>query len=111
MTRKRVACATVATILAALLAANPSLAASDPLAPVAIGPAPDAPAKKPVTEDIFGTKVTDDWRYMEALGPQTLDWMREQGDYTRLVLDAIKPLPALQARAAAFTGSFGFVND
>jgi len=111
MTRKRAACATAATILAALLSASPSLAATDALAPVAIGPAPDAPAKKPVTEDIFGTKVTDDWRYMEALGVETLDWMREQGDYTRLVLDAIKPLPALQARAAAFTGSFGFVND
>ncbi len=111
MLRKTALGASAAAILAVLLGAGSSLAAPDPLAPVAIGPAPEAPAKKPVTEDLFGTKVTDDWRYMEALGPETLDWMREQGDYTRLVLDAIKPLPALQARAAAFTGSFGFVSD
>ncbi|HEV2362676.1 MAG TPA: prolyl oligopeptidase family serine peptidase [Caulobacteraceae bacterium] len=95
--------------LALLLAAG-AAAAADPLAPVGMSP-PPPPAKCPVTETLWGQQVTDDWRCFEALGPQTLDWMKAQGAYARRVLDAIKPLAAVQARVSAFTGSFGFVQD
>lgn len=44
------------------------------------GPAKPAPAPvKPVTETLWGKQVTDNYRYMEALGPQTVVWIKEQG--------------------------------
>lgn len=70
---------------------------------------PVAPIK-PVTEILFGAKVTDNYRYMEALDPSTIAWMKAQGAYTRTVLDGIKPLAALKQRVAAFTGSFGLIQ-
>lgn len=88
-----------------------SAPSTDPLAPIGVGPAPPPPPVRPVTEKLFGTPVTDNYRYMEALGPETVDWMKAQGAYTRRVLDAIRPLPALEARVAAFTGSFGLVTS
>ena len=103
-----------ASILAFALAAAAAIAqpaAADPLAPVNVGSPPPPPPVKPVTETLYGTVVTDNYRYMETLGPETLAWMRAQGAYTRAVLDAIKPLPALKARVGAFTGSFGFVQN
>src|SRR5215469_11704077 len=105
----------LAIVLALAAACGGALAqpapSADPLAPIGIGAAPPPPPVRPVTETLFGTPVTDNYRYMEALGPETLDWMRAQGAHTRQVLDAIRPLPALQARVAAFTGSFGLVSD
>ncbi|MCK9538497.1 prolyl oligopeptidase family serine peptidase [Dokdonella sp.] len=94
----------------AILVAAPVLAATDPLAPIGAGAAPPQAPIKPVTETLHGVKVTDDYRYMEKLDPATLDWMNAEGAYTRKVLDAIKPLAALQKRVSAFTGSFGFVQ-
>jgi prolyl oligopeptidase len=107
--------ASLAPLLAlAFAAAAPALAQpapADPLAPIGIGPPPAPPPVKPVPETLYGTTITDNYRYMEAQGPETLAWMRAQGAYTRKVLDAIKPLPALKAKLAAFTGSFGFIQD
>lgn len=71
---------------------------------------PPAAPIRPVTETIFGRKVTDNYRYMEALDPKTVEWMKAQGAYTRKVLDAIKPLAQLQTDVAAFTASFGLVQ-
>ena len=102
---------TIAACAAALLfGVAPAAWAADPLAPLGVGPRPAPPPVRPVAETLYGTKVTDDYRYMEALDPQTIDWMKAQGAYTRRVLDAIRPLPAVQARTAAFSGSFGFVQ-
>ena len=43
---------------------------------IAASPAqPPVPAAKPVTETIFGTKVTDAYRYFEQQGPEVVDWM------------------------------------
>jgi prolyl oligopeptidase len=92
-----------------LALAAPAFAA-DPLAPVGFKAPPPLPLN-PVTETLYGQGVTDNYRYAESLGPDTLDWMRKQGAYTRSVLDAIRPLAALKTRVAAFTGSFGFVQD
>ena len=52
---------------------------------------PPAPLK-PVVETLFGRAVTDNYRYMEAMGPETLDWMKAEGSYTRSVFDSIAPL-------------------
>jgi len=71
---------------------------------------PPAPSPTPATETFFGQSVTDPYRGMEKLGPETLDWMKAQGAYTRAVIDAIAPRAALGKRVAAFTGSFGFIS-
>ena len=65
---------------------------------------------KPVTETLWGKRVTDNYRYMEALDPSTIAWMKAQGAYTRSILDAIAPRAALEAKIATFTGSFGFTR-
>jgi prolyl oligopeptidase len=101
-------------VLIALIAvswATAGSAARDPLAPVGDAPSrPRAAPVKPVTETLWGRKVTDNYRYMEALDPTTLAWMKAQGTYTRQILDAIPPRATLEAKIAAFTGSFGFVQ-
>lgn len=95
------------------LALSMALAAdgTDPLAPIG-GPAqPPPPPPKPVSETLFGRQVTDNYRYMEQMGPETKAWMKAQGAYTRSVIDAIAPHAALAKRVAAFTGSFGFIQN
>src|SRR6202040_1629617 len=88
----------------AVLAASDTSPAPDSAAPAgaptqsAAKPAP--PPVKPVTETLWGKKVTDNYRYMEALDASTLDWMKAEGHYTRSVLDSIKPLADLKPRVA-----------
>lgn len=85
--------------------------ASDPFAPVGNAPSQPAPAPvKPVTETLWGKRVTDNYRYMEALDPSTIAWMKTQSAYTHSMLDAIPPRAALEGKIAAFTGSFGFTR-
>ena len=60
--------------------------------------------------DPVGQPVTDNYRYMEALDPATVDWIKAEGAYTRTVLDDIPGLKALQARVEGFSGSFGFIE-
>jgi hypothetical protein len=82
----------------------------DLLAPLG-APSRPAPAPvKPVTETLWGKQVTDNYRYMEALDPSTIAWMKAQGAYTRSILDAIPPRAALEAKVATFPGSFGFTR-
>ena len=71
---------------------------------------PPAAPVKPVTETLFGRKVTDNYRYIEALEPATIAWMKAQGTYTRSVLDSIKPLAPLKTEAARFSASFGLIQ-
>ncbi len=93
--------------LALALAAGPG---DDPLAPLGLTPkAPVAPVK-PVVETLFGTKVTDNYRYMEALDATTTDWLKKQGACTRSILDAIKPRAALLKHIADFTAGFGVIQ-
>lgn len=83
----------------------------DPLAP--LGDAPPRPslaAVKPVTETLWGKEITDNYRYMEGLGPSTLEWINAQGAYTRSILDAIPRRAALEAKIVAFTGSIGLTQ-
>ncbi len=88
-----------ATVLVGAMAG----AATDNLKP------PAAPIK-PVTETLWGRRVTDNYRYMESLDPATLAWMKAQGAYTRSVLDGIKPLAHLKTEIAKFSASFGLIQ-
>jgi prolyl oligopeptidase len=81
---------------------------SSPAWPVDTKP-PAAPVK-PVIETLWGRKITDDYRYMEALDPFTMAWMKAQGAYTRSVLDGIKPLAQLKTQVAQFSASFGLIQ-
>lgn len=91
---------------AALLAplAWPAMAATD------FPPKPPAAEVKPSTETLWGRKVTDDYRYMEALDPGTIAWMKAEGVYTRSILDAIKPEARLKNEVANFSASFGLIQ-
>jgi prolyl oligopeptidase len=71
---------------------------------------PSAAPVKPVSEVLWGQKVTDNYRYMEALDASTIAWMKAQGAYTRSLLDAIKPLAHLKTEVAKFSASFGLVQ-
>src|SRR5215468_7328651 len=97
------------------LAADPApksaAVVADALAPLGIKSAQPAAPVKPVTETLFGTKVTDNHRYMEKLDADTLGWMKAQGKYTSSVLDAIAPRAELGKRVSGFTGSFGFIRS
>ncbi len=70
----------------------PSKSAAAPAAP------PVAPVR-PVTDDYFGTKVVDPYRYMENLkDPKVAAWFKGQNAYTRAVLAKIPGRDALLAR-------------
>lgn len=71
---------------------------------------PPAPAAKPVTETLYGQTVVDPYRYMEQLGPETLDWMRAQGRFTRAFFDSMPGRAKLGQDIAAFTASIVPVN-
>ena len=71
---------------------------------------PPAAPVKPVIESLWGRKITDDYRYMEALDPATTAWMKAQGAYTRSVFDGIKPLSQLKLQVAQFSASFGLIQ-
>ncbi len=96
--------------MALVLTSGVLAAERDPLAPVGVAPAPAAAPTKPVTETLWGQPVTDNYRYMEALDPATVEWIKAEGAYTRTVLDDIPGLKALQARVEGFSGSFGFIG-
>jgi prolyl oligopeptidase len=43
-----------------------------------------------VTEEFFGTKITDEYRNLEDLDhPSTKEWMKSQTEYTHTVLNKI----------------------
>ena len=52
---------------------------------------PPKAAAKPLVETIHGTKIVDDYRWLEdATNPETQRWLNEEGVYSRTLLD---PLP------------------
>ncbi len=54
------------------LAAEPASVPSDPLAPKGALAKPAPAPLKPVTETLWGKAVTDNYRYMETLDPDTI---------------------------------------
>jgi prolyl oligopeptidase len=60
---------------------------------------PPVAVVKAVTDDYYGTTVTDPYRYMEDLkDPKVEAWFKAQNDYTRAVLAQIPGRTALLAR-------------
>jgi prolyl oligopeptidase len=60
---------------------------------------PPAAAVKPVTDDYYGSKIVDPYRYMENLNdPEVQAWMKAQNDYTRATLASIPGRAQLLAR-------------
>ena len=67
-------------------------------------------AVRPVTDDYFGTKVVDPYRYMENLkDPEVQAWFAGQNDYTRAVLASIPGRAQLLARIQELSQSVPFV--
>src|SRR5262249_39552029 len=90
-------------VAAAAHAAHGHSATVNPSAHAPAGP-PVAP-RRPVVDDYFGTKVTDDYRWMEDRhAPAFEQWWREQNRYARSALDRIPGRDLLQQRIAAHTG-------
>ena len=81
----------IVLILSAVFGAT-SVCAQSSLVPQ--GP-PIAPVRV-VTEEYFGTRVSDPYRYMEELGtPEVQQWFKQQDTYTRSVLSQIPGRAAL----------------
>ncbi len=100
----------VFAVLAGLVLAIAAGQGTDPLAPLGLASKPPVAPVKPVIETMFGTKVTDNYRYMEALDPATVEWLKKQGAYTRSILNAIRPRAALLKQIADFTAGFSFIQ-
>ena len=84
----------------AALASAPGLALAQ--APPA-GP-PVAPVR-PVTEDFWGVKVTDPYRWMEAGAPEWKTYTLGQAAYAKSVLDSIPGRDALTRAVSHYTGA------
>jgi prolyl oligopeptidase len=68
-----------------------------------IPPAPVAPVE-PVVDDYYGTRVTDNYRWMEERSPRFVEWMTGQDTHARAVLNQIPGREALFKRINAHTG-------
>jgi prolyl oligopeptidase len=91
-----------------LLAAAAAAAAAAPVEPAS---APPRAVARPVTDDYYGTKVIDRYRYMESRDSETTEWMKAQGRYTRALFDSIAPRQAYFEKMSAFGGSFGVITS
>ena len=64
-----------------------------------------------VTDDYFGTKVTDPYRWLEnTKDPEVVAWMKAQNDYTRAVLARIPGRDQLLTRIKALDNSGSVVS-
>jgi prolyl oligopeptidase len=77
----------------------------------AIPPPPAAPVA-PVVDDYFGTRVTDDYRWMEnRSAPQFVEWIKEEDTYARAVLRGIPNRDELLRRVALHSAGGAVAND
>jgi len=88
----------VALVMGAVLDTS-RLFAQSSLAPVG----PPVAQVRATTDEYFGMKVSDPYRYMERLeDPEVQKWFKEQDAYTRLVLSQIPGRTALLERIKQF---------
>jgi prolyl oligopeptidase len=92
--------------LGVILAACPAAAAI----PVEPKTQPPAAVARPVTDDYFGTKIVDRFRYMETRDAETTAWMKAQSSWTHSVLDSVRPKQAYLQTMASFGAQFGLVS-
>ena len=72
---------------------------------------PNTPVRE-VTEDYFGTKVMDPYRWLEnTKDPEVAAWMKAQNDYTRAVLASIPGRDQLLDRIKALDNAGSVVSD
>jgi len=65
-------------------------------------PSPPVTPKHEVTDEFFGTRIVDSYRWLEDLkSSEVVAWMKAQNDYTRSVLDAIPGRDKLRSRIAS----------
>ena len=73
---------------------------------------PPAAPREPVVDDYYGTRITDDYRWMEdRWSPRFKAWLEGENTYARAVLDRIPGRDALQSRIAAHTGAAAAVTQ
>ncbi len=106
MVKNRFAYKPILGLLAVLMvSAVLSIVARSTKSESAGGPPPVAPVRI-VTDEYFGVKVSDPYRYMEDLSnPEVIAWFKGQNDYTRAVLARISGREALLARIKALDES------
>lgn len=85
--------------------------AQERVKPVDPATKPPVAAVKPVTETFFGTALTDNYRYMEALDADTQAWMRAQGAYVADIFASIPARKAYGETLSAFGAGFGFTDS
>lgn len=69
---------------------------------------PSAAPVRPVTDEYFGQRIIDPYRYMENLkDPEVQSWMKTQAQYTRATLDGLSGHGKLLADIAKFADSGG----
>ena len=55
--------------------------------------------EKPATDDYFGTKITDNYQWLEDLkSPEVKTWFKAQSDYSHIIIDKIPNRDALYNR-------------
>jgi prolyl oligopeptidase len=63
---------------------------------ITLPPLPAA-AVTPVTDDYFGTKIVDNYRWLEdAKSPETRAWIDQENEYTQKYLSQVKMLPEIR---------------
>ena len=88
----------VTSIATILLAATPG---APPVAP-----------RIPVTDDYYGTKVTDDYRWMEdRKAPKFVSWITAENAYARAVLAQIPKRDELLKRISSHTGGGAVISS
>ncbi|MFL6755477.1 MAG: prolyl oligopeptidase family serine peptidase [Sphingomicrobium sp.] len=92
--------------LIAILSTSPAIA----VVPMEPSNQPPAAVARPVTDDYFGTKVTDRFRYMESRDAETTAWMKAQSQWTHGLLDSIAPKQAYLKTMSDFGAQFGLVS-
>ncbi|MDE8345315.1 MAG: hypothetical protein POH28_03940, partial [Acidocella sp.] len=94
VSRRTLLASTAALIAARGLPARASPAKFPPVAPV-----------RPVTETLYGVKITDPYRWMESEDAEWQRYVRAQGAYTAAILDKIPGRAALADTIAHNTGA------
>jgi len=80
-------------------------------ATAADAPTPPVAPIRPVTDNYFGTKVVDPYRWMEDRhAPEFLAWARGQNEYARATLAAIPSRGKLLQRIAALDGATTLIS-
>lgn len=73
--------------------------------------APPVAPREPVVDDYFGTKIVDDYRWMEdRWSDRFKTWLQGQDAYARTVIEGIPGRDALQRRVASHSGATALVS-